>query len=882
MNEKTLRAWILTVASLVLLCTLLSRSVSANDRIRVVLLPFDVYSKANEAYLKEALQKSLASELRKSRRVRLIDEDLVAGKMEGRRVDEKLAVTLGKELSARYAILGSLSELGEQISVDAKIIDIEQDKTLPAVFAQGSGLESIGSIAGQLTREIFLKTQLQQIVLKIDFTGNRKIDSSAINQVLKSTTGGLFSESDLSEDIKAIYGMGFFDDVAVDVRDTADGKIITFIVKEKPMITDIRIRGNKAIKSGDIEGVLTTRMRQVLNPEKILADVEKIKELYDNKGYYNAEISHAVEKGGEKDLRVVFTIKENEKLFIRNIRFEGNQAYTEKELKNMMKTEEKGLFSFITDSGLLKEDELKQDIGKLSTFYLNNGFINVQIGEPEITYDSKGIYIKIPVVEGKRFKVGKVEIAGDEVATPTATLLENLKINKKEFYERASVVQDIAYLTQVCNDEGYAYADIGLRTAPNDKEQSVDVVYNIVKGRQVYFNRITITGNYKTRDKVIRRQLAFVEGDLYSSTKLKNSYMALNRLRYFEEVNFQAEKGPDETQTDINIQIKEKPTGMFSIGAGYSALDRAVVVAQVSQQNLFGRGQTLSLKAHIGSKTTNYDLSFVEPWLFDIPLWSKLDVWNATQEYDTYDLDSIGFGATLGYPLWEYFIGYVGYRLSSNDVRNIQSGASYYVRQQEGETTTSSVTLTLIRDTTDDIIFPSRGSKNSASVEYAGEFLGGNTGFVKYGLSSAWFFSLPLETTFGIRGRGGYLQETEDKVPIYERFYLGGINSLRGLRSVGPTDPLTGDIIGGLTMLNFNVEFLFPLLKDAGIRGVLFYDTGNAWESGYHIDDMRQTAGAGIRWYSPIGPLRLEWGYVLDRKEDEPASRWEFTIGMFM
>jgi outer membrane protein insertion porin family len=882
MNEKTLRVCTATLASLLLIFLLISRPVFAGDGMKIMILPFDVHSKTNKAYLKEAIQKGIASELQKSKRIQLIDENILAGKIEDRKVDEKLALTLGKALDARYAIMGSLSELGEQISVDAKIVDIEQGRTLPAVFAQGRGLESISSIAVQLTRDIFLKTSLEQRILKIEFTGNRKIDSSAINQVLKSTTGNLFSESDISEDIKAIYRMGFFDDVAADVKDTAEGKTITFIVTEKPLITEIRIKGNKALSNGDIEGVMTCKTRQVLNPEKIMADVERIKALYDSKGYYNAEVGHAIEKGGEKDIRVIFSIKENDKLYVRNIGFEGNQAFTSKELKNMMKTEERGLLFFITDSGLLKKDELKQDVGKLSTFYLNNGFINAQIGEPEITHDSKGIYIKIPIVEGKQFKVGKVEIVGDGVGTPMASLMKNLKINKKEFYERAAIVQDITYLTQVCNDEGYAYADIGLRTVPSDKEQTVDVVYNISKGHLVYFNRINITGNYKTRDKVIRRQLAFVEGDLYSSTKLKKSYMELNRLRYFEEINFQAEKGPDETLTDVNIQIKEKPTGLFSIGAGYSALDRAVLVAQVSQQNLFGRGQTLSLRAHIGSKTTNYELSFVEPWLFDIPLWSKLDVWNSSREYDTYNLDSIGFGATLGYPIWEFITGYVGYRISRDDVQDIQTGASYYVKQQEGETTTSSVTLTLVRDTTDDVMFPSRGSKNSASMQYAGKFLGGNTSFIKYGLSSAWFFALPLETVFGIRGRGGYLQETEDKVPIYERYYLGGINSLRGLRSVGPVDPTTGDVIGGVTMLNFNAEFLFPLVKEAGMKGLIFYDTGNAWESGYHIDDMRQTAGVGIRWYSPIGPLRLEWGYVLDRKGDEPASRWEFTIGMFM
>ena len=219
----------------------------------------------------------------------------------------------------------------------------------------------------------------------------------------------------------------------------------------------------------------------------------------------------------------------------------------------------------------------------------------------------------------------------------------------------------------------------------------------------------------------------------------------------------------------------------------------------------------------------------------------------------------------------------------TNNVKDILDTASYYIKKQAGETMSSGVTLTLTRDSTDDVMFPSTGSKNSASVEYTGGPFMGDVSYTRYGATSSWFFPLPLDTVIGVRGRIGTISGNEGKeVPIFERYYLGGINSLRGLREVGPTDPATGDVIGGLTMLNFNVDYIFPLIKNAGMKGVLFFDTGNAWESGYHIGDMRRTAGLGVRWYSPIGPLRLEWGYVLDKKEGESPSRWEFTIGMFM
>ena len=862
-----------------------ARGTAAENIKHVALFPFEINSSAPEgdADLRETVYRGIAAELLKSKAIRLVEREGITAATAGKRLNDSLVLAVGKAAGAAYTVSGSVTAFGEQISVDVRLIDVAEGKVLPGVFVQGRGRQNLGAILARLRMDVMSRIAAEQRIARIEFKGNRKIEASAINQALKSATGALFTDADLSADIKAIYRMGYFDDVTAEVTDTPDGKTITFTVVEKPMIAEIRIRGNKAIKRDEIEGAMTVRNRQTVNPEKLRTDLEKIKALYDGKGYYNAEVRSSVEKAGARDVTVVIDIVENEKLFIRNIVFEGNRSFTTKELKNMMTTTEWGIFHFITDSGLLKKDQLKQDVGKVNAFYLNNGFINAQVGEPEISHDREGITVKIPISEGKQFRVGTVAIAGDELTTPRPELVAKLQITRKDFYDRDAIMKDMDYLTQVSNDEGYANADVSPRTEPQERTQTVDVTYVVTKRKPVYFNRINITGNSKTRDKVIRRELSVVEGDLYSRTKLKNSYMALNKLRYFEEIDFQAEKGPDEALTDINIHVKEKPTGVFSVGAGYSALDRAIISAQVTQQNLFGRGQTLSLKASLGASTTLYDLSFIEPWLFDMPLWSKFDVWNLYREYDSYKLDSKGFGAMLGYPLAPYVTGYLGYRLSIDNIRDILDTAATFIKRQQGQTTSSGVSLSVTRDTTDDAMFPSTGSKNSATVEYTGGPLLGDVSFTRFGVSSAWFASLPLDTVFGVRGRIGYMMATGGKeIPVFERYYLGGINSLRGLREVGPRDPATGDVIGGLTMLNFNFEYIFPLIKNAGMKGLVFFDTGNTWERGYNLNDMRKTAGVGIRWYSPIGPLRLEWGYVLDPKDHESPSRWEFSIGMFM
>lgn len=882
MNKKTLVLYLLCIAAALIFLT--PRNVPAADLKKIAVLPFEINSKDNAAYLREAVYVAVFTELQKTGRTVLIDRALITKAAEGKTVTEALSFGIGRETGADYVVTGSLTELGGQISVDVKLLDVAAQKPIAVFVAQGKGLDSIGTLAAKLKGDIFIKIGAGQKIARVDFKGNRKIEGIAINQVLKSTKGAIYSDADVSTDIKAIYKMGYFSNVEVESTESPEGILLTFIVQEKPLITEIKVKGNKAISTDDILAVMTIKARQTLNPEKIKADLLKVRELYDSKGFYNAEMSDAIEKEGEKDARVVITITENDKLFIKTITFEGNEVYSSKELRNMMTVNEWTIFHFLTDSGLLKKDALKQDLDKLATFYLNNGFINVQIGEPQITHDKKWIYVKIPLTEGRQYKVGKIEITGDMLAkTSRSDLMAKLMIGKKPYYDREAVMKDVDYLSQACSDEGYAYADISPRTVPNDKTQTVDVNYQITKGKQVYFNRITITGNTKTRDKVIRRQLDVVEGDLYGRTKLKNSYMALNRLRYFEEVDFQTEKGADETLTDVKITVKEKPTGMLSVGAGYSAVDSVILTARVAQQNLFGRGQTLSLAAAIGSRSKNYELSFIEPWLFDMPLWSKFDLWNSSRTYDTYDMDSSGFGTTFGYPLWRHVTGYIGYRLSMDNVKNIATNASSYIKKQEGSTTLSTLTTTLSRDTTDDYMFPTTGSKTLGTFTYTGGLIQGDASFNKYELSSTRYFPLFLETVFAIRGRGGYLQKTgSDDIPVYERFYLGGMNSLRGLRTIGPTDPATGDVIGGTTMLNFNAEYLFPLIKNAGMKGVVFFDTGNAWEGGYYLDDMRRTAGLGVRWFSPIGPLRLEWGYVLDPKEGEPTGRWEFTIGMFM
>ena len=891
---KTIRYTCLTLFFLTI--TFLSAAHSQEVK-KIIILPFDIYSKGDDTAIKDSLYKSLVEELKREKLVKVIPADAYfRGNI---KYDKRRAIEIGKKTGADFVVSGSLTQLGNNLSFDAQVIDVSKQIALSGFSAQGKGLADIGTMAETLKTEILTRARLIQKIVKIEIKGNRKIEASAILHQIKSKVDKPFWEADISADIKTIFKMGFFLDVTADAISTPEGKEVTFTVKEKGLISDIQINGNKALSKDDIKEVLTIKVKQSLNQEKIKADVEKIIDLYETKGYQNAEITDKVEKDGEKDFKIIIDIKENDKIYVRSITFEGNEAYTSKELKNMMTSNEHTIFSFFSDSGLLKREQLKQDVHKLNSYYFNNGYINAQVGEPEITHDEKGIYIKITIKEGKRFKFGKIEISGDTLVKPQAELLPALKIKTGNTYDRESLSKDMDFLTEACNDEGYAQADVNPKVSIRDKEQLIDIDFQIKKGELFYINRISVTGNTITRDKVVRRQLEVVEGNLYSSSKLKQSYSNLNRLRYFEEVDFQTEKNPDKNEMDINIRVKEKNTGMFMVGAGYSASEQAIIMAQIVQQNFLGYGQIMSLKATIGGISQNYELSFTEPFLLDLPLWSQINLWNYRSDSDSYTLATQGAGFTLGYPLWEKIVGYVGYSYTINRIENINVlTATDYITAQEDKKTASSVTLSLVRNTTDDNMFPTKGTNSSIAVQQVGRPFGGNTEFTKYSAGTTVYYPLFWDMVFGAKGRIGYLQNNDasdilnadgtiksSKIPINERYVLGGISTLRGFRYVGIENSGTADVLGGISMLVFNFELVFPLVKNAGMKGVVFYDAGNTWNGAYYVDDLRTSAGVGLRWYSPIGPLRLEYGYVLNRGKnltDAATGRFEFTIGMFM
>ncbi len=871
---------------LLLIPLLIPTDVRAQLSDKIAVLPFKIYMLKPMDHLVLGLQEMLTARLAREG-FDLMDPAII-NKSKLPRIklsDLDLVRKVGKEKRIDWLIKGSLTQIGEKISLDLTLTPISTERRPSSVFVVGDRIDRLAQI---LERAVLaLKNRIKGII-QIDsvyIKGNKRIETDAILAAIESQKGAIFDAGSLDKDLRSIYQMGFFEDVQINVEDGPGGKIITYRVSEKPSIGKIKFEGNKKIDRKDLMEILGIKKYSILNRKGIKDSLERLKDHYHKEGYYNVEIGEKIEDLPNNEVALIYQIKEGDKVYIRKIKFFGNAKYNDDDLKDLMETSEKGFFSFITDSGYLDREKLEGDIFKIKSFYHNNGYIRARVGEPEISYKKdEGLMIAIKINEGPQYAIGKIGIGGDLIKEEDE-LYQALKITKEKVYNREIIRADTLALSEIYSNEGYAFADISPEIKEDDKEHNVDITYRISKGKKVRFERIIITGNDRTRDKVIRRELKVIEGGYFSGKKLKKSSQNLHRLGFFEEVEVKTKKGSSDDEMILDIHVKERPTGMFSFGAGYSSVEKAIGMFEISQNNLFGLGQSLTARASLSSKSNRYTLSFTEPWLFDRPLSAGIDLYNWKYEYDEYTKDSLGGRLRFGFPLGiEFTRGSVIYTYDDAKISDVSETASQVIKDMEGRNITSSMTLGVSRDSRDRRFNARKGSVNSLSVEYAGGIFGGDNYFTKYRARSAWFFPLFSDSAFSVQGRWGYVEKrTGGELPVYEKFKLGGMNTVRGFDygSISPVDPVTGDRIGGEKMMVYNLEFRFPLVKEQGVFGVLFFDAGNVFtaDEEYAFSGIRRSAGGGIRWYSPIGPLRLEWGYNLDQKPGEASSSWEFTIG---
>ena len=736
-------------------------------------------------------------------------------------------------------------------------------------------------------------------LVEIRIEGNRRIESAAVLNVVKVKAGDILVSDRTDADIRAIYKLGHFQDVQVLKGESDKGIVLIYSVQEKPIVREVTFEGNKEITTEKLKDGLDLRPNTVYSAKDVAKGVAKIKKMYGDEGYYLADVQTEVKKTSPSELSVIVKVVEGDKILIKDIRFDGLKAYSESKLRGIMETKRKWFMSWLTGAGTYKEEVLKNDALLISDHYLNNGYINVKVGEPVVKLNETktALDVSIGITEGEQYRIGTIGFKG-ELIDPEADLRNKLKSESGEIFNRSILRTDIGVLTDVYGDKGYAFANINPQTRLDNEKKIVDMTLEVDKGELVYIERINVAGNPKTRDKVVRREMRVTETGLYSATGMKRSKQNLMNLGFFEEANIATAKGSASNKLNVSVDVKEKPTGTFSIGGGYSSLDGFIGQGSVQQANFLGLGLKASLSASIGGKSNTYAVGLTDPYFLDSKWTLGGDIYRSERIYTDYTRRLVGADIKGGYPINDFVGTFLMYKFEIKDLYNpssayqalndaeLQFGTNVYPL---GTTTTSSVFSSITHNNTDYRMDPSTGMINSFSVEYAG--LGGDNKFARFTTDHTLFHPVYKKLIASTKLTLGYVGEIGQPVPIDEKFYLGGIYSLRGYRArtVSPTkiQPIVDRYInqadeqvylGGTKEIFGNVELTLPLLADAGLKGVVFFDYGNSFNT---FDTLLMSYGWGIRWASPIGPLRLEYGIPINPRNliDSTSGRLEFSIG---
>ncbi len=739
----------------VLLCaSVLAHDATAQQTVNLAVLPFEINASPDLAYLNESLPGMLAQKLQ-DHAVATVDQETLSKLITEQnvtRLDLQTARDMALLSNAQYAVYGSFSQVGESLSLDVRLVEAFGLKEPRAIFVVKQGLinllPAIDELAEKISQELLSKEQISAIKVE----GTHILEKDVILMRLHSQKGDIYDPKVINEEVKRLFALGYFDDVQVTTRETPEGKEITFTVKEKPLIQAIGVVGAEEIDQDDIIEVMSSKTGSVINPKVLVEDMDKIRELYLKKGFYNAKINYALETSEPGRARLNITIDEGKKLYIQGITIEGAKELDPDDVKKELALSTRGMFSWLTGSGILKEELLDRDAAAIEAYYGNRGFMDAKVGQPDVQYKDDGIYIVFKIDEGKRYKVGKITFSGDliveEETLSKVCRLDNLSTEEDGYFDRSKLRADIQNLADFYTNYGYAYAEANADMKRNEDTLTFDVNYVLTKGRKVYIRRVKIQGNTKTRDNVVRREMRLTDGNLFSGAKLNRSNVRLTKLDFFETVNIETVPTREPDQMDLIVKVKEKSTGMISAGAGYSTLDKVFFTTSIQERNLFGKGYNTSLSGSFGSSTTKYDVTFWNPSYEDTKLGLGGQLYIKDVDYDDYDKKAAGGKALFGYPLGEYSKLNWNYRLERYTISDLDEDEFDHDEIEEGTFWASSVYGAFTRDTTNRRINPNRGTKNTLSVEYSGGLLLGDDEFIKYIGDSSWYHPLFWNTVF--------------------------------------------------------------------------------------------------------------------------------------
>lgn len=724
----------------------------------------------------------------------------------------------------------------------------------------------------------------------IDVKGVQRMEPATVLSYLPFEKGDEVSQSELDQALKELYKTGFFSDVKLDVN----GSTLTIEVDERPIVAHIAFEGNDKIEENVLMNEIHMKERDVYTPTKLREDVKRLKTIYQRMGLYSAQITTDVETMSRNRVDIVYKINEGPKNYIEKIRFVGNKHFSSSDLKEELISKEKKWYRFFSSTDTYDPDRLEYDKEMLRRFYYSKGYMDFEIKDVTVQTDekTKNFIVTFDLDEGKRYRFGTANIQVTLPEVNAQKLEKQISFRKGQIYNAEYIEETIQNITDELGREGYAFVEITPVFKKDPKTQVADVTFKVKEGARVFVNRIDITGNSRTLDKVIRREFRLNEGDPFNTDKIRRSRQRIENLGYFDKVNLKTvpvANAPD--KTDIAVDVSEKSTGAFNVGIGWSTYDGLLFEVGVQERNFLGTGKIVGVTASTSGRETQVDLSYTDPYFMDKPISAGFDLFHIDRDYtddSSYKAKTTGGALRSGWDYSERVRQTVKYTLQQDNVTDIDNDASIYIKEQEGKNVVSMIGQVLSYDTRDNIFNPTEGFYTSLGLDLAG--IGGDTRFVRVNANAAKYYEVMDQWVLSVSASAGYIYGLNQEVRINNRYYLGG-STLRGfdVAGVGARDKATGDALGGDWRVTASTQLMFPLglPSEFGIKGKVFMDAGMLGKpDGHYAKDTidynntpRVSVGTGILWQSPMGPINIDLGFPIVKEDYDETEVFRLNFG---
>ena len=752
-----------------------------------------------------------------------------------------------------------------------------------------SGFILIASVAvlfGMFFRPVSLNAQSSGAT-EIRIEGSQRIEADTIRSYIPIADGERITSKAMDSGLKKLFATGLFADVTV----RREGSTVVVSVVENPVINRIIFEGNKRIEVEALKDEIKLKSRVVYTRSRVQNDVQRLIDIYQRNGRYAATIEPKVIQLPQNRIDLIFEITEGPVTEIRRVSFVGNKHFKDSDLRSVVQTKESAWYRFLSSDDTYDPDRLAFDRELLRQFYLRKGYADFRIVSSiaELAPNRKGFFVTFTIEEGNRYQFGKVNVSAKLRGLSARQLKEHIKVKSGDWYNADLIQNIISKLTNVVGTLGYAFVDIRPMVKRDKKRKLIGITFQILEGPRVFVERINITGNARTIDPVIRREITLIEGDAFNSSKLRQTRKKIRDLGFFEKVDVKTKKGSKFDQTVIDVKVKEQSTGSVSLGLGFSSASGAMGDFSIRERNLLGKGQDLLLKTTVSADSSQVDLRFTEPYFLDRKLSAGIDLFQTTQDLQdesSFEKESLGAGLRLGFKYSEKLRQKLSYRISRDEVTDVKTSASLAIKEQEGAAVKSAISQSLLFDSRDDRFQPTEGTIGRFTTEIAG--FGGSVKFVRNNIRATKYLPIIKDVIGSLRGSFGYIVGLGEDVRIVDRFFLGGSN-LRGFKSggAGPRDESTEDSVGGKLMYTGSAQLTFPLglPNELGIKGRMFTDIGSlidAESSLATIKDeksIRASVGFGLSWKSPFGPIVFDFSKAILKKDFDKTETIRLDLG---